>query len=533
MAWVTAPSLMHRTGCLRLGDIKFTPIFGFDWKALGDTGVRLAEQGLLPEHITRAIADNVLNPRMAVLILQNEYDTERFNARGREPNWVRKLDDVAKRHLRMTHALGEGTDALGILLNVPFTGIGYVVEDGGLIEDLCRELGIWRLQWVRQLGFLHDPVVRSVETNHVAQTFNHTRYEHSLNVMAFATLIAHNNRLTRWQMRNLRAAALCHDARTPAGGDTTKSVDPPAFNEETHFPELFQFPGWTRLKKQYRLSGGLMHSIVLNKGVLGQILDVADKIAYVARDAERFLGRFTEQVDMRLMFAEPRRAMPAFYNMVGDHIRANPFPCSLWDDVHVENGQVFFTNPDRLFNFLKLRAMMFKFLYYHPAARFLEHTLASVVTKYLYDTGKVTRDELLRMTDENLERKIETVFGMELWHINTLQGFMHPCAEKFSTQEEAEAREQEVLAQGGNWMTLVENFKNGSSGGTNMLIRTEDGSIKQFRHAYPERAKRIMDIFQSRYPAWLYSARVDDSWATPEFKKALGAYRERRKKGKL
>lgn len=86
---------------------------------------------------------------------------------------------------------GEHLEPFAIVPGVPFSGFGYAVLEEGLAEEVMRIFNLFRLHGIKQLGYLRDPVVRDVAwEGGIGMTFNHTRYAHSLHVMAVAMLIA-------------------------------------------------------------------------------------------------------------------------------------------------------------------------------------------------------------------------------------------------------------------------------------------------------------------------------------------------------
>ena len=112
----------------------------------------------------------------------------------------------------------------GIIDRLPETGIGYVIEVGYLM-DAYVAFNMERLRGVAQLARLGDPDNKPLKTI-LAETFTHTRLNHSLDVCVLATIVGTNLKLSRAQMNALQLATLTHDIRTPAGGDTTKMIDP-------------------------------------------------------------------------------------------------------------------------------------------------------------------------------------------------------------------------------------------------------------------------------------------------------------------
>lgn len=500
MSRLSKDAFLSGTRCLRLGDIVYLP------------QVQVPFERLRP-HLPRILGD--------------DYAHYRMSHGGREPKWVRRLTGDLKAYFRSAYVRSDGFEPFALMPHRPFLNIGYGIEEDGLVHRTVNAFQLSRLQFVRQLGFLHDPVIRDSGFAEAGATpFAHTRFRHVLDVMAVATLIAHNNGLS-WHARNmLRIAALSHDALTPAGGDTVKLIDPPAFDEDKHYPELFSREGWPALKERYRLSEKKLHEVILGKGVLGRFLDLADKIAYVAQDASAYFMEFKPPEYASQSGHSDEVWLSEGYAAVEHLLGAKSSVCALWDAVEVCGGDVVVNDPDRLADFLRLRALLFENLYYHPAARFTEHVVARIVIGHLYRTGVLTRDALLQMIDRELEVRIEAFTGIP---IETTRSGSYPSVETFSTREQAERREFGILSESGDAVTLIEEFHGGTNAGLHLLVR--DGTrVKSFREARRGEAEAIEEIITSTEPFRLYSFSAGNPAFTPEFRRLLAEYQESRRR---
>ena len=454
-------------------------------------------------------------PGVPLMWLEQLYEHERITA-DREPEWIRQASLLCRRHLRRDYVFGDGVDPLAIVPSIPFTGIGYAVVDDGLIAETTDAFELFRLNQVRQLGFLHDPVVRMTELESIGMLFSHTRWCHVLDTTAIATLIAVNNGLTGDLLRHLQVAAVSHDALTPAGGDTTKQIDPEAFDEERNFPQIFMRESWPELSRKYNLDERALTEIVQGEGLLGKVLDLADKIAYVSRDAREYYGRYDPNGPV---------GYPDEYFEIKKLVEKREFICGIWDTVEIENGDIVIADGERFADFLRLRALLFKNLYHHPASRFLEHTIANVITRYLYDEGMLTRDELLLMNDDALERLIGEVVGdNSLLFLGT--NFIRPRVETFEDVKEASCRETELTRSG--MFTLLENWKGTANPGMNFLVRAGSRAAL-FREIYPEAAREIEELIAPEKLLILYYFPIAEMSLQEEFLKAFTAYRERKR----
>ncbi|MBI2097275.1 MAG: hypothetical protein HYT40_04005 [Candidatus Sungbacteria bacterium] len=453
-------------------------------------------------------------PELPILWLEQLYEHERVTA-DREPEWIRQASPLCKRHLRREYVFGDGVDPLAIVPSIPFTGIGYAVLEDGLIEETTNAFGLFRLARVRQLGFLHDPVVRSGELESIGMLFSHTRWLHVLDVTAIATLIALNNELRDEGLYHLQVAAISHDALTPAGGDTTKQIDPQAFDEERNFPQLFSLEGWPALSQKYGLQERKLTEIVQGKSTLGKILDLADKIAYVARDAREYYGRYDPSGPV---------GYPDEYFEIKKLVETRALICGIWDAVEIEDGEAVIADGERLTDFLRLRALLFKNLYHHPASRFLEHTIANVITQYLYDSDELTKQELLQFGDADLERLIGEVVGDDSLLLVGVN-FMRPRVETFKDAKEARRREAKLIRNG--MFTLLENWRGTANPGMNFLVR-KNKQVAPFREAYPKAAREIEKLIAPEKPLILYYFPIAEMPLKEKFLKAFMAYRKRK-----
>ncbi len=458
-----------------------------------DDLVLLPREEALPYESSRAMqiagqvpveTEQSFNTFVEVIALYERYARERYEARGTEPAWMRDVPMSAQKMLRTRYAT-EHEDVLAIMYALPYSGISYVVHEGGLCEDFCQRFKLFRLQSIKQLGFLQAPWSR--ETSAIRMSLSEgSRYSHSLDVMTVATTMGHNVGLSKTRLNTLRLAALSHDMGTPAGGDSVKLVDPHGLDEDENYPALIDAIEWEDLRKKYRIDRTLLVDTVRNEGVLGQLLDIADKIAYIGRDlhdTKHHIERATARYD--------QLGMRTLKSLLEYH----PYVCSLWDSVVVRNGQVAFTDAARLYAFLSVRVVMFRELYYHPYSRFGEFLLSRLLVKVLYQRGDLTKEDLLRMTDGELERKLGEAFG--------LPNIMHTCSTEharvktFRSIEEASAF-TERLALAGNAFFLLDDNRRAIKPGTDLLVTTKNG-VAPFEEAYPADAKGVHEM-ASRLP---------------------------------
>lgn len=501
MERITADTFKNTTRCLQMDDTVFLPQDRMAFEEQRRVGKWLGEQKWFKSLLPRDLADAIASPDAAhtmwsflVQVLADRYEDYLYLHRA-EPPWVQHLNAGTLRRIRREATIrGPCSEPHTIVPEAPLIGFGYVVEEGGLAEATIAAFGIYRLQGIRQLGFLHDPVVRQALSGIKGSgtLFAHTRYLHTHDVHALAFLLARNNGLSQDDENHLRVAALTHDALTPAGGDSIKLVAPELLDEETNYPKLFERPEWKRLKRDFRLSEERLHAIVLNQGTLGVLLDFADKIAYVARDASMFFMR------LQLLGLTVRHGV---FTKIREFVDAHPRACTVWDSITVlDDGRVVAEDGKRLADFLELRALLFRNVYYAPEARFLEHLLAKVVVQYLVDEGMISIPDLLAKDDHWLELRIDEVMG-DYFCSRTIGYDLQSYAETFLEEPEARVRQRELVSQGA--LTLLDWFDGSASAGGTMLVR-KNGIVLPFKDAYPSRAQAILRTLRDAKPYRLY-----------------------------
>jgi hypothetical protein len=422
--------------------------------------------------------------------------------KGYEPDWTKLVPTQVLRELRRSWLTGEYFDPLAIVLRYrEKLGFTYAVHDDGLIHDVSIALGVFRLNGIRQLGFLHDPVMNEAAVDcGLGMRFEHTRYLHSLMVMATASLIGRQVGLSEHDLRHLRVAALTHDVLTPAGGDSVKPIDFEAFDEDLHYPEVFRAnPEWSAVRDQYSLDEALLIRTVAGEGLLGRLLDIADKTAYTAHDVEAYLmGDHDPRSFQNLVAPE---SILAIYDLKQ---RLGPGLCQLWDRIEVVDGEPVITDIDRLVGFLKLRALMFRHLYYNPLARYREHMIALLILEPLYHDGTITRERLITMTDDQLDQFLNRTTGQYDLRMEISRADLAPAVEAYASRDEALGRAQALHRENPDLLFMLEVIPRVSEKAVRYLVRDSDGSVKTLSDARPDDTEAIRAIDYDPLPAKLY-----------------------------
>lgn len=369
-----------------------------------------------------------------------------------------------------------------IVSSFPSTGLGgYVVDldPNTLIGGAFTAFSLFRLSNIRQLAWLTIPVLDEDrrEADYYPMRHEHTRLVHVLDVAALVTVLAAKLELSSREANTLILAAITHDARTPAGGDTTKLLDRDFFDEDRHYAELLDGEGIPELLERFDVPRELLVETVHGKGILGRLLDVADKTAYLSRDAAIFHQR------VRGGYAECVEGYA-----VHDLLRAHPKDAfSAWKSVRIIGEHVVFEDHEALARMLTIRALLFRALYWHPSSRFTEFIVGHVVLRHLIETGVLRKEDLLVWRDEDLDRQIQAYacFGNPT-------DFGQPHHEGFDDAAALERRCAELSLQE-DIVLMTELLPERVSSGTAFRVPCGLGTAP-FKEVYPELARPIDEL---------------------------------------
>lgn len=425
-----------------------------------------------------------------------------------EPPYMSFLTDLLKSRLREIRLLEECSIFPGAL---HYGGFRVGFHDKGIVEDSFHSTRVWRLFGIGQLGYIHDAGGQE-QAGMTVLRFTHTRFNHVAQVYALAGLVSANLKLSSKDAIHFVIAGLLHDHEMPAGGDTIQAIDPKGLDEEANFPRIFGNPKWEEFRKRYSLSNGRLHSIVRGEGTLGKLLDYIDKLGYISLDTYHFLARgFAGGVDV-----------------IGRIIAEDPLFCGWWDSIEILNGVPVVRDIDRLARFLRVRALLFRYLYYNPLCRYVEHAATQAAVSLLYREGKITKEELLTKNDEWLEREIvEKFFGVQSF-LYTVGGNGIGSIESFVAVEEIIKREREYLsAKSDSILTFTQMFDGKANPAVNSFFVEKGGRIMTFAEARPAEAGAIKTIMTWNAPHKLYVLDLKQVHIDPE---AVHKLRDERRK---
>lgn len=426
---------------------------------------------------------------------------QRCKSNDEDVSWLEAFNPKTQREVIYWYvAVNEYQDHWQIVPHVPFNDFGYVLMHGGMISHSADVFNLYRLLNVRQLAALHNPVSRERNPATTGMTFSHNRLVHSYDACALMGLIILNNQKELFPHKDiLRLAAVTHDWRTPAFGDTTKWIDPKTFNEDTHYKEIFDTEGWQKFNAQYGLDEKLLFQTINGKGLFGQLLDYADKISYTARDLYGYLNQ------LRIRNLGDESDFSEGFIEVCKHVERFPFVCNVWQTLRVHDGQVFSVEKHKLAAFLKVRALMFKNLYFNPVSRFPEYVISQFVLRKMYEKGIVTAQELLVMGDQLLEHKISDYVGIG-YFTELVLTVLKVKIESFNTLVEAEQRVREIITHP-DYIAVIDPFQAKAKTGLDNFLVSDKGKLKTVREACPGESEMIehIMIFDKKFRVYSFS----------------------------
>lgn len=362
-------------------------------------------------------------------------------------------------------------DTLSEWQQIPWSGIEYNIGEARLLLETLANFRMSRLASVHQTDKKSRPFSKR------QHPFPTHRFGHSIDVAACQTLLMskHLSIFTAQELRSGVIAALLHDVLTAAGGDKTKIQNQRLFDEDAGFGVLLNKPEWRHAAQHFDLDSSFVHQVILETNIAGALKDAADKICYTARDSHALL--------CALKAASLAEYGP--YQRIIDLIGAYPDICGLWQDIRVEGGQMTFSCPYRLARFLRLRALMFELVYHSTRTRRAAYVFDEVITRYFFDDGHLTHQDLLSMTDDDLDIMVDN-------HIQFEPEQPDPRWRQFKTRGEAKRFEQQLILRGVSF-SVVEDLSHAPKPATHFLAHTASGP-KPLRQVLSHEAAKIEEI---------------------------------------
>jgi hypothetical protein len=291
---------------------------------------------------------------------------------------------------------------------IPFSSYDIYLDienEESIFYELYHTPAIWRLGGVSQLGYLVPMPPEGDEDKEIFYTpriFHHSRYDHSMIVVALAEIILARNGFSEKERAPFILACACHDIATPAGGDSVMRIDKKELDEEKNFSYILKRDGLDiRWKEKYGFNLMEAQGWIEGKGLFGSFLNVLDRLAYVSLDCYWF-GHESK-------------------NKIRSFVSSRPLIMDILQDIRFtdDKTQFYFCDKERLYDFLTLRVLEHTELLLNPRSRALDHTLFKHI-KGLYDSGQITKEKLLMWDDDVLNRIV-----MDL-HETSPRGFFSP-----------------------------------------------------------------------------------------------------------
>jgi len=399
-----------------------------------------------------------------------------------------------------------------IVPDIPYTGLGYEIEDE-LLLNAIREFGMQRLMYIPQLARLNDPD-NNPEKVKLTDNFLHNRFVHSLDVLAIASVIGHNSNLNPREILSLQIATLTHDILTAAGGDTTKLIDRKAFDEDANYPDHLNHPDIQAFCLNHDIDQPAVLETISGEGALSDIRDLADKLAYVARDLQSFIAPSEA-------FPEHLKDLPSrevISRMLHDGTKSPYDLFSVWENMTIKDGTLVCTKPEKLFDLLNVRALLFRDLYTNPRSRYNESLINSLLTQYLYERGIIKKEALTNpfdpgAIDQHLKNLLREWFDIESRHI--WQKNYDPTYASFDSPEVAREFEKKELKKG-NPFVRFEDATKFFKPGTHFNVLAEDGTIMPYSEYDQIGTEKIINNGRPIDPIRVYYLETKPDLSSPE-----------------
>lgn len=170
-----------------------------------------------------------------------------------------------------------------------------------------------------------------------------------------------------------------------------------------HYPELSEY-----IEKTFDISLEEIHEFIKNEGIIGKILDVADRFAYTARDVYNVVG-----------MAQNSDKDDTHVNTLAHIIKKNPTLFDAIMEITIENNQLIFEHPETLQDILLLRANMHNLIYLNSYLRAREEHFG-LILQYLVQEGFLSLEQLQKGLYRDLEFINEDYIFRYIWKNNII-----------------------------------------------------------------------------------------------------------------
>lgn len=371
---------------------------------------------------------------------------------------------------------------------LPYSDLSRWVPEQSIYEEALNSTkALNRLQEIKALSFLSfmGPENNPHAYYHIG--YPHTRLDHSLVVALTIEQILRQNGASSDQINIGIVAGLFHDIATPALGDATKQLDPKNLDEEDFWWETLDKEGRNFVKRF--TDKETLGKIIKNQGLLGEVLDIADRITYTMKDLYNVIGPIKpEELESNPLLTSINDALSSYPKIGNIHREVG---------ADSRTGKVFFNDPDMLYAFLLLRANIHKEFYLHPVNQGRDLFIAKLLEP-LYskdDASKLTPSLLRRMDDVHLLRIIANTYFPDASPVGALHQLVNwsPLYEKFDTEENAKNKEKE-LRQNKNLVVIGIRECRSFDSGTSYNVVGKNGRIMPFSEFDPQKAKKLQEL---------------------------------------
>lgn len=381
--------------------------------------------------------------------------------------------------------------------HLPYSTLGQWTEEGDIYDKASRNLPLDRLHSIKALSFLSyigpDP------EHTIFMEYPHTRLDHSLTVAIVMEKILQQNGFENTEINIGIIAGLIHDIATPAHGDATKKIDPDALDEEKFWWEAIDRKGQEFTTQKLGIPNAIkvFDDIINNRGLLGQVLDIADRITYTMKDLNAVIhgnGDYNSLTKLSLDPALlPLRYIISHYPRIGN----------IYKEVGVDRKKqaVFFNNPEHLGVWLLLRAHLYQALYLNPVSLGRDLFVGELMRPLYSRNGNtlLTPEKLRNLTDEELMRIVqkayygstEPIVGFSRIYNDLVNWY--PLFKKFGSNKEAEDFAKR-LKRRKNIMVIGISECKGFDPATSYRVADQSGNVMPFSEFNPGAAREIEQI---------------------------------------
>jgi len=385
---------------------------------------------------------------------------------------------------------------------LPFSDLNRWIDEDDFLFRASVAFGIWsRLNGIRALSFL-SYVGPSPEIQYFTG-YAHNRLSHSLAVGMTAGEIGRLNNLPQVSVNYLKASGNLHDIATPALGDATKSIDPDNLDEERFWQELLSENG-ERFIKEEGLKKESINDIIKNRGVLGQVLDIADRITYTMKDLHEVIGSIRSGINIYPYLIELRYPL-SHYPDIGN----------IYKDVVVDRKRdlVFFSDVKHLGVFLLLRALMHKHLYMEPTSQGRDLFVANLLRPLYSRDGSnlLSPQKLRKMTDRQalnvLAKHYEFPRLQGEWIYAQLTNW-YPRYERCDDLQQANQKAKDL---GQEFLVMGIKECKGFDAGLSYLTLDENQKVVSFEDLDPGIADQIRGIEKDTRAVYVFYAGISEN----------------------